>query len=131
MSCPTNELIVAGAPHFLRAARSKIAHSFFTEVMKMLKRAGLMAAGIVIGLVVTGILLEQERRETSGASGDQEEKKNGRFAEISGNTVRMYEVKDGHFCGYSETKVFESNEEAMDWVVKETDAKIIIKGEDA
>jgi hypothetical protein len=43
----------------------------------------------------------------------------------------MYEVKDGHFCGYSETKVFESNEEAMDWVVKETDAKIIIKGEDA
>ena len=62
---------------------------------------------------------------------DEEEKKNGRFAEISGNTVRMYEVKDGHFCGYSETKVFESNEEAMDWVVKETDAKIIIKGEDA
>ena len=97
----------------------------------MLKRAGLMAAGIVIGLVATGILLEQERRETSGASGDQEEKKHGRCAEISGNTVRMYEVKDGHFCGYSETKVFESNEEAMDWVVKETDAKIIIKGEDA
>jgi hypothetical protein len=85
----------------------------------------------VIGLVVTGILLEQERRETSRASGDHEKKKNGRFAEICGNTVRMYEVKDGHFCGYSETKVFESNEEAMDWVVKETDAKIIIKGEDA
>ena len=112
----------------LRAPKSLIV---FTEVMKMLKRAGLMAAGIVIGLVVTGILLEQERRETSGASGDQEEKKNGRFAEISGNTVRMYEVKDGHFCGYSETKVFESNEEAMEWVVKETDAKMIIKSEDA
>ena len=42
----------------------------------------------------------------------------------------MYELKDGHFCGYTETKVFESSDKAMEWVVKETDAKLIIKGED-
>lgn len=100
----------------------------------MLKRAGLMAAGIVVGLVITGVLLEQERRQASGSSDEMDkdaaEKKNGLFAEISGNTVRMYEVKDGHFCGYTDTKVFDSNDEAMEWVARETNAKIIIKEED-
>ncbi len=95
----------------------------------MLKKAGLMAAGIVVGLVITGVLMEQERRREEEASGGAE-KRNGLYAEISGNTVRMYELKDGHFCGYTETKVFESSEKAMEWVVKETDAKLIIKGED-
>lgn len=98
----------------------------------MFKKAGLMAAGIAVGLILTGVLLEQERRKADeSAGGGNEEKKNGLFAEINGNTVRMYEVKDGRFCGYSEEKVFESAEKAMEWVAKETDAKIIIKGEDA
>ena len=95
----------------------------------MLKKAGLMAAGIVVGLVITGVLMEQERHREEESSGGAE-KKNGLYAEISGNTVRMYELKDGHFCGYTETKVFESSDKAMEWVVKETDAKLIIKGEE-
>ena len=90
----------------------------------MLKRVGLMALGVAAGLVLTGILIEQERRQ---AEEEAAERKNGLFAEISGNKVRMYEVKDGHFCGYSETKEFESREKAMEWVVKETDAKMILK----
>ena len=56
----------------------------------MLKKAGLMAAGIVVGLVITGVLMEQERRREEESSGGAE-KKNGLYAEISGNTVRMYE----------------------------------------
>lgn len=93
----------------------------------MMKRIGLMAAGIAVGLIVTGILLEQERQASSGSG--QEEKKNGLYAEISGSTVRMYELKDGHFCGYTETRVFESPDKAMEWVVRETDAKMIIREE--
>lgn len=96
----------------------------------MIRKVGLMAAGIAVGLVITGVLLEQERRQEAVSSGVNAEKKNGLFAEISGNTVRMFEVKDGHFCGYSDTKVFDSYEKAMEWVVKETDAKIIIKEEE-
>ena len=34
----------------------------------MLKKAGLMAAGIVVGLVITGVLMEQERRREEEAS---------------------------------------------------------------
>ena len=73
--------------------------------------------------------MEQERRREEESSGGAE-KKNGLYAEISGSTVRLYELKDGHFCGYSDTKVFDSYEKAMEWVVKETDAKIIIKEEE-
>ena len=97
----------------------------------MIRKVGLMAAGIAVGLVITGVLLEQERRQEAVSSGVNAEKKNGLFAEISGNTVRMYEVKDGHFCGYTATKVFENRDKAMEWAVKETDAKLIIKEEDS
>ena len=94
----------------------------------MLKKAGLMAAGVVVGLVITGVLMEQERRREEESSGGAE-KKNGLYAEISGSTVRLYELKDGHFCGYTTTKVFENRDKAMEWAVKETDAKLIIKEE--
>ncbi len=57
----------------------------------MLKKAGLMAAGVVVGLVITGVLMEQERRREKESS-DAAEKKNGLYAEISGNTVRLYEL---------------------------------------
>lgn len=91
----------------------------------MLKRLGLMAAGVAVGVVVTGILLEQERRKEEEERGPE---KKGLFAEINGNTVRMYEVVDGRFCGFTETKVFENQAQAMEWVVKETDAKIVMTG---
>ena len=55
----------------------------------MIRKVGLMAAGIAVGLVITGVLLEQERRQEAVSSGVNAEKKNGLFAEISGNTVRM------------------------------------------
>jgi len=37
-------------------------------------------------------------------------------------------VENGRFCGYSEPKVFSSQEEAVEWVVKETNAKLVIAG---
>ena len=91
----------------------------------MLKKLGLVAAGIVVGVVLTEILIEQERRAESDA-----EKRSGLYAEVCGNKVRMYEVRDGSFCGYSETKEFESQDKAIEWVVKETDAKLVIKPEE-
>ena len=94
----------------------------------MTKRIGTMAAGIVIGLVVTGILLYQEEKKAAdGNADDSGDKRNGLYAEISGNTVRTYEVRDGRFCGYSEPRTFESYDKAMEWAVKETGAKIVIK----
>lgn len=90
-----------------------------------MRKLGIMVVGVAVGLVITGMLIEQER-QAAGNNADAE-KRNGLFAEICGNTVRMYEVKDGRFCGYRDTKVFESQEEAMEWVVKETDAKMVMK----
>lgn len=93
-----------------------------------MKRLGLLVAGVAVGLVLVEVLREQERRNESGhRPGEAEGKSDGLFAEIDGNTVRMYEVKDGHFCGYTDTKEFESTEKAMEWVVKETNAKMVIK----
>lgn len=92
-----------------------------------MKRLGVMVVGVAVGLVITGMLIQQERQ--AAESNAEAEKRNGLFAEICGNTVRMYEVKDGRFCGYRETKVFESQEKAMEWVVKETDAKMVMKME--
>lgn len=91
----------------------------------LIKRLGLMAAGVAVGIVVTGILLEQEKRKEEE---NQTPKKKGLFAEIKGNTVRLYEVDDGRFCGYTQTKVFENEAQAMEWAVRETDAKIVLAG---
>ena len=56
----------------------------------MTRRIGTMAAGIVIGLVVTGILLYQEEKNASGENTDNSgDKRNGLYAEISGNTVAI------------------------------------------
>lgn len=93
----------------------------------MMKRLGLVVAGVAVGIVLTGVLLEQEERRQREQEGGENVQHNGRFAEVEGNTVRMYEVKDGHFCGYTDTKVFEDQNQAVEWVVKETDAKIVIK----
>ena len=93
-----------------------------------MKRLGLLVAGVAVGLVLVEVLREQERLNESGHSpDDMEGKSDGLFADIDGKTVRMYEVKDGHFCGYTDTKEFESTEKAMEWVVKETNAKMVIK----
>lgn len=97
----------------------------------MAKHIGAMAAGIAIGLVLTGILLYQEEKDTSGTDkGNPAGKRNGLFAEIRGNKVRTYEVRDGSFCGYSETRIFENHDKALEWAVKETGAKIVIREAD-
>ncbi len=90
----------------------------------MIKRLGFLAVGIAVGLVVTGYLIEKEiqERETPDV------KQDGLFAEVQGNTVRTYKVENGRFCGYSEPKTFSSQEEAVEWVVKETNAKLVIAG---
>ena len=53
----------------------------------------------------------------------------GLFAEVDGSTVRLYKVENGHFCGYHETREFESPEKAVEWVVKDTNAKLVMSGE--
>ncbi len=37
---------------------------------------------------------------------------------------RLYKVKNGRFCGYHDTREFESQEKAVDWVTMETNAKL-------
>lgn len=91
-----------------------------------MRKYGLVLVGVAVGLVLVELLHEQEKKE---AAADTGKKKNGLFAEICGNKVRFYEIKDGSFCGYSEEKVFESREKAMEWVVRETDAKIVFREE--
>ncbi len=86
---------------------------------------GYFAAGIVVGLVITGYIVTKEVREEQ----EPEVKQDGLFAEVRGNTVRTYRVEDGRFCGYSEPKVFASQDQAVEWVVKETNAKLIIAEE--
>ena len=105
------------------------------EGCDMLRRLGFMAAGVAVGLVVTGVLLEQERQKEEELGrrqhGTPNKKEKGLFAEVDGNIVRLYEVKEGRFCGYTETKVFDDPSQAMEWVVRETDAKIVIAGQEA
>ena len=67
-----------------------------------MRKLGIMVVGVAVGLVITGMLIEQERQAAENNA--DAEKRNGLFAEICGNTVRMYEVKDGRFCGYRDTK---------------------------
>ena len=75
------------------------------EAENMIRNLGYLAAGVVFGLVVTGLIVNKEIH-------DQEEKEevieDGLFAEIQGNTVRLYKVEEGRFCGYHETREFES-----------------------
>ncbi len=87
----------------------------------MYKKLGYLAAGIVFGVMVTGLIVNKEIR----AQQQKEEiKDKGLFAEVQGNTVRLYKVKNGRFCGYHETREFESQEKAVDWVTMETNAKL-------
>jgi hypothetical protein len=91
------------------------------EAENMIRNLGYLAAGVVVGLVVTGMIVNKEIR-------DQKEREevieDGLFAEIQGNTVRLYKVEEGRFCGYHETREFESQEKAVEWVLKETNAKL-------
>ena len=88
----------------------------------MYKRLGYLAAGVVVGLAVTGYLVKKEIREKKEeAEGTVTE---GLFAEVRGSTVRLYKVEGGRFCGYHETREFDSKEEAIEWVMKETNAKL-------
>ena len=89
------------------------------------KGLGYLAAGIAVGLLVTGYLVEKEIHDEQAP----EVKKDGLFAEVRGNTVRMYKVEDGRFCGYSEPKVFESSDKAVEWVMKDTNAKLVFADE--
>ena len=76
----------------------------------MTRNLGYLAAGVAVGLVVTGLIVNKEIR-------DQKEREevieDGLFAEV-----------DGRFCGYHMTREFESQEKAVEWVMKETNAKL-------
>lgn len=91
-----------------------------------MKRLGFLAVGIAAGVVLTGYLVTREMREKEEAA--PEVKQDGLFAEIQGGTVRIYKVESGRFCGYQETKEFETQEQAIEWVLKETNAKLVITG---
>ena len=90
----------------------------------MYRKLGYLAAGVVVGLVVTGYLMNKEIREQNENA--EELREDGLFAEVQGNTVRLYKVENGRFCGYQETREFESQEKAIEWVMKETKAKLQI-----
>jgi len=89
------------------------------------KGLGYLAAGIAVGLLVTGYLIENEFHDEEAP----DFKKDVLFAEVRGNTVLMYKVEDGRFCGYSEPKVFESADKAVEWVMKDTNAKLVFADE--
>ena len=95
----------------------------------MFKRLGILATGVLVGAVLTGYIVTKEiHRQEENA--DPGAKKDGLFAEVNGNTVRLYKVENGHFCGYHETREFESPEKAVEWVVKDTNAKLVMSGEE-
>ena len=88
----------------------------------MYRKLGYLAAGVVFGLVVTGYLVNKEiQEEKERAEGSVKE---GLFAEVRGSTVRLYKVEGGRFSGCQETREFESQEAAIEWVMKETKAKL-------
>ena len=87
----------------------------------MIRNLGYLAAGDAVGLVLTGLIVNKEIRDQKEREEVQED---GLFAEVHGNTVRLYKVENGHFCGYHTTREFESQEKAVEWVVKETNAKL-------
>ena len=61
----------------------------------MLRKYALMAAGVAVGLVMVGVLMDQEEK---AAAAREAEIRDGLYAEITGSTVQMYKVRDGHFC---------------------------------
>lgn len=89
----------------------------------MVKRLGFLAAGIAVGVVLTGYIVTKEMRERENE--EPEVKQDGLFAEVQGGTVRLYKVENGRFCGYHETREFDSQEKAVEWVVKDTNAKLV------
>ena len=91
----------------------------------MYRGLGFLAAGIAVGLLVTGYLVEKELHDEKTPEAQQD----GLFAEVRGNTVRLYRVENGRFGGYSEPKVFESSEKAVEWVMKDTKAKLVFAEE--
>ena len=94
----------------------------------MIKRLGILATGVVVGAIITGLVVTKEIQKQE-ENADPGRKKDGLFAEVNGSTVRLYKVEDGHFCGYHETREFESPEKAVEWVVKDTNAKLVMSGE--
>ena len=93
----------------------------------MMKKLGFLAAGIAVGLVITGYIATKEIQATKEESCPQV-KQDGLFAELTGSTVRLYKVENGHFCGYHETREVDSPEEASEWVLRETKAKLVFAG---
>ena len=94
----------------------------------MYKRLGYLAAGSVVGALSTGYLVDNEIRSKMDEK-EPETKHDGLFAEVSGSTVRLYKVEDGRFCGYHVIRKFDSQEEAVEWVLKDTNAKLQFTGE--
>ena len=87
----------------------------------MIRNLGYLAAGVAVGLVVTGLIVSKEIREHEP---QEQELRDGLFAEVQGSTVRLYKVEGGLFCGYEQPREFESQEKAVEWVLKETNAKL-------
>ena len=87
----------------------------------MIRNLGYLAAGVVAGLVLTGMIVNKEIHDRKEKEEVQED---GLFAEVQGNTVRLYKVENGRFLGYHEIREFESQEKAVEWVVKETKARL-------
>ncbi len=87
----------------------------------MIRNLGYLAAGVAVGLVVTGLIVSKEICEHEP---QEQELRDGLFAEVQGGTVRLYKVEGGRFCGYEQPREFESQEKAVEWVLKETNAKL-------
>ena len=90
-----------------------------------MKRLGLLALGIGVGLVLTEYLIMKEKQSHES---EEPVRRDGLFAELDGTKVRMYRVQKGRFMGYEEQREFATREEAFDWITKETNAKIVIVG---
>ena len=93
----------------------------------MYRRLGYLAAGIAVGALLTGYLVTKEIQKMEEKEPDT--KQDGLFAEVTGSTVRLYKVEKGRFCGYHVIRKFDSQEEAVEWVLKETKAKLQFTGE--
>ena len=94
----------------------------------MFKRLGFLAAGIAVGALLTGYLVTNELRQRMDEQ-EPDTKHDGLSAEVNGSTVRLYKVEDGRLCGYHVIRKFDTQEEAIEWVIKDTNAKLQITGE--